>query len=137
MIEQFSFEILCLLAAVILAGVFLALCKLGVVPDPIAKHALAIAAITITFGLLPFIKVCFPNDKRRQPSPVIVDTVSPTRQELVLTDEQVEESRAEIEEVRAELADIKEEEVKSRDRPDSDPCAGSIARDRLRRLQGG
>jgi hypothetical protein len=133
MIQQYPFATLLALSALTLGFVFLALCKRGVIPDPIAKHALAIAAGVATLGVLPLLRTWLSSKRKDRPNrPVVVVTRSPTDTEITAVDDKAAAAKERSTKTRELLRTIDKAASDSL----SDVDAGSLAIDRLRGLQG-
>lgn len=140
MIQTHPSLLLFALCALVLAGTFLFLCKRGVIPEPIASHALKIAAGIATIGILPLLRMALGGTKKNNANEraKLIEIKAPTQSEVEATDTRLTNAKESGERAREELEHIDQQEEESREktlRGDSDPDAGSIARERLRELQ--
>ena len=132
--DDLTFALSVALTAVVVAAVWVLLCRRGVIPDPVAKWSLVIAGAVVPLGLLPLVRVLL-GGKETKKQVVIVETTSPGDEEIEGIDHEIDRVIAEGDRTVEALEEIDKAEDISRTLGDVDPDAGSIAADRLRRLR--
>lgn len=119
-------------------SIFFYACKRGVVPAAFEGHKLAIGAGILMIGVAPLIMALISQgleEEIKDPiETVIIETESPSEEEIESTDTRAEKAIENVREINEKLEEIDESENRLRDRGD-DSGDNPIAAERLRKLR--
>lgn len=130
-------ELVILAIALGLIALWFGLLYTGIVPEKYRRITLGVVGIIATLGLLPLVRAIGQRRARGvgpRPAPELPPEPV-TEAEVDDLDKQIEETIDEARTALEELKDVDAREAASRELADNDPDAGSIARERLRRLR--
>lgn len=120
-------------------SIFFYACKRDVIPAAFETRKLAIGAGILMIGAAPLIMVLILQGLEEEPKDpvetVIIETESPSKEEIENTDMRAAEAIENMREINEKLKEIDESEDRRRDRGDDDSDDNPIAAERLRKLR--
>lgn len=129
-------ELVILAIALGLIALWFGLLYAGVIPEKYKRLTWGVVGVVATLGLLPLLRAIGVRRVRDSAEPHPELPPEPvTEAEVDDLDKQIEETIDEAKAALDKLKDIDAREAASRELGDDDPDAGSLARDRLRRLR--